>query len=239
MSLVGIVLFGALMGMSHTLEADHLAAVASLATRAKSLAEGVRIGIAWGLGHSLTLFVFGSIVLAVDAVVPERLAFALELGVGVMLVLLGADVCRRLLIRKVHFHAHRHEDGMAHFHAHAHELGTSGRGHAEELHEHSHHKPIRALLVGVVHGLAGSAALVLLALERAPSFAAGLGYIAVFGLGSTLGMGILSAAISVPLRITAARLTRLHRAVEGLVGVATLLLGIFVVYRHFVMLTSL
>ena len=238
MSLVGIVLFGALMGMSHTLEADHLAAVASLATRAKSAAEGVRMGVAWGLGHSLTLFLFGAVVLAVDAVVPERLAAALELGAGVMLVVLGADVCRRLVRRRVHFHLHRHEGGTTHFHAHSHQTGKSRLGHAKEPHEHSHHTPARALLVGVVHGLAGSAALVLLALESAPSFAAGLGYIAVFGLGSTLGMAILSAAISVPLRITAVRLTRLHRAVEGLVGVTTFLLGTFVVYRHFVMLTS-
>jgi hypothetical protein len=91
--------------------------------------------------------------------------------------------------------------------------------------------------VGVVHGLAGSAALVLLALESAPSFAAGLGYVAVFGLGSTLGMAILSVAISVPLRITAVRLSRVHRAVEGLVGITTLLLGILIIYRQFAILT--
>jgi ABC-type nickel/cobalt efflux system permease component RcnA len=237
MSLAGIVLLGALLGMSHTLEADHLAAVASLATRAKSAADFVRMGIAWGLGHGLTLFLFGAVVLAVDAIVPEKLAFALELAAGVMLVLLGAGVCRRLVRRRVHFHSHRHEGGTTHFHAHAHETGTGRLAHAEEPHQHSHHTPVRALLVGVVHGLAGSAALVLLALEKAPSFAAGLGYIAVFGMGSTLGMAVLSAAMSVPFRITAARLTGLHRAIEGLVGVSTLLVGIFVVYRQFVILT--
>jgi sulfite exporter TauE/SafE len=237
MTFAGIVLFGVLMGMSHTLEADHLAAIATLATRARSTAEGVRMGVAWGLGHSLTLFLVGGAVLAVDAVVPERLASALELVVGAMLVLLGAGVVRRLVRRRIHFHAHRHGDGMTHFHAHAHEPGRRRLEHGEELHEHAHHAPVRALLVGVIHGLAGSAALVLLALEKAPSFAAGLGYIAVFGLGSTLGMAILSAAISVPLRVTAVRLTRFHRAAEGLTGVLTLLLGILVIYRHFAMLT--
>jgi sulfite exporter TauE/SafE len=227
MSVAGLGVLGFFLGMSHAFEADHLAAVASLSTRAKSTSDGIRMGVAWGVGHSLTLFVIGAIVLTVDAVVPESLASALELGVGVMLVVLGLSVWRRLLRRRVHFHVHDHEDGTTHFHAHAH-----GASRDDERHEHEHGLTGRALFVGLIHGTAGSAALVLLALEKAPSVASGLAYIAVFGLGSILGMALLSAAISIPFRWSAARLTRMHNGIEALVGALTIGVGSFMILQH-------
>ncbi|OQX43499.1 MAG: urease accessory protein, partial [Candidatus Sedimenticola endophacoides] len=132
----GLLLFGLLIGMRHALEADHLAAVASLVSRRQSLAETLRQGGAWGLGHTLTLFLFGSVVIFMDTVMPERLAAGLELAVGFMLVLLGADVLRRVVRERVHFHVHRH-GGERHFHAHSH-AGEARAAHDPERHHHPH-----------------------------------------------------------------------------------------------------
>ena len=225
MSWVGLATFGFLLGMRHAVEGDHVAAVASLSTRPTSWVQAVRVGAVWGLGHTLTLFIVGTIVLLADTVVPEPIAWGLELAVGVMLVGLGADVLRRLLRDRVHFHVHAHDNGTTHFHAHSHA--------EEDGHAHGHGQdqclgfPRRALVVGLMHGMAGSAALVLLAISKAPSFATGLLYIAVFGIGSILGMALLSVAIAVPLRYSARLITSasFHNGLQGIVGIATVLIG--------------
>src|SRR4051812_3917050 len=105
--------------MKHALEADHVAAVAALATRSRSVGHTVLQGVVWGMGHTATLFLFGGMVLAMQLVVPERLAVALELAVGVMLVMLGLDVFRRMRRDRVHFHVHQHADRVLHMHAHS------------------------------------------------------------------------------------------------------------------------
>jgi len=212
---------GFLIGMKHALEADHVAAVASLATGARSVRETVRLGVAWGIGHSITIFVVGAAVMALETAVPGRIAAMLEVAVGVMLVVLGADVLRRVIRERVHFHTHRH-GASAHFHAHSH----AGEGrHSDSRHAHSHGLGGRALLVGIVHGLAGSAALVLLTLTTLPSWSAGLGYMALFGAGSILGMAVLSSALAVPLRLTARRMTWAYNGLAAVVGLFTMGLG--------------
>ena len=223
MSWVGLGVFGFLLGMRHALEADHVAAVASLTDRNTSFAQAARLGAAWGLGHTLTLLVFGTVVLAADTLVSERLAWALELGVGLMLVGLGADVLRRLVRSKVHFHVHRHDDGTTHFHAHSHE--------DEDAHRHDHGGlPKRAIFVGSMHGMAGSAALVLLTVSRAPSLLGGLLYIGIFGLGSILGMALLSTAIAVPLRYSARTFTWMGNGLQGAIGAGTIAIGLALIY---------
>ncbi len=230
-TLTSILALGFLLGMRHATDADHLAAVATLATRSRSVGHTVAQGIAWGTGHTLTLMFFGGAVLVLGAVVPAQAAQALELAVGLMLVALGADALYRLRRKRVHFHAHRHADGAAHFHAHSH-FGE-GAQHDPARHEHMHPRgfPARALLVGMVHGMAGTAALVLLSLEALRSPAWGFVYIAIFGLGSILGMAALSAAIAVPLRLTSRHLTRAHDGLTAAVGVGTVMLGGYMVYR--------
>ena len=231
MTLASILALGFLLGMRHATDADHVAAVATLATRSPSLAHTVAQGIAWGTGHTLTLMLFGGAVLVLGVVVPAQAAQALELAVGVMLVLLGADALYRLRRERVHFHAHRHADGVAHFHAHSHR--GEGAPHDPARHDHLHPRgfPGRALLVGMVHGMAGSAALILLSLEALRSPAWGFAYIAIFGLGSILGMALLSAAIAVPLRLTSRHLKRTYGGLSAAVGFATVLLGCYIVYR--------
>ena len=233
MSVGAILLLGLLLGMRHALDADHLAAVATLVTRSRSVGHTVLQGVAWGAGHTLTLLLFGGAVLVLGLVLPEPAAAALELAVGVMLVALGAELLYRLWRRRVHFHAHRHADGAAHFHAHAHEQDLP---HDPDRHEHSHGFPLRALLVGMVHGMAGSAALILLSLEALRTPAWGLVYIAVFGIGSIAGMAALSVVIAIPMRLTSRRLAlgrldRAHGGLSALVGLATVLLGCYVVFR--------
>lgn len=231
MTLASILALGFLLGLRHATEADHVAAVATLATRSRSLAHTVAQGIAWGAGHSLSLMLFGGMVLVLGVVVPERAAQGLELAVGVMLIGLGIDALLRLRRERIHFHAHRHADGVAHFHAHAHR-GERGP-HQAARHDHGHPAgfPLRALLVGMVHGMAGTAALVLLSVEALHSPAQGLAYIAVFGVGSILGMAVLSAAIALPLRLTSQRLGRAYRGLSAAVGVTTILIGCGIVVR--------
>jgi len=221
--MIPILLLGLLVGMKHALEADHVAAVATLATRSASLGERVKLAGMWGLGHAGTLMLFGGTVLALGVSLPDRVARTFEGVVGLMLVALGLDVLRRLRRRGVHFHRHRHGDGRQHLHAHAHDSGTAPAGAHD--HEHARGLPLRALLVGTMHGLAGSAALVLLSLELTRSTAQALLYLAAFGIGSVAGMAALSLAISLPLRVASGRFGTAWRLVEGALGVVTVALG--------------
>jgi ABC-type nickel/cobalt efflux system permease component RcnA len=228
--MIEILLMGFLLGMRHAMESDHVAAVASLVTKSPSMRESVRLGSMWGLGHTLTLFIFGSAVMLLDHMIPERMAMMLEFAVGIMLVMLGIDVVRRFMRERVHFHAHRHADGTLHFHAHAHtdEETHTVSVHSNASHEHMHagRFPLRALFVGIMHGMAGSAAMIVLTLQTVQSFGMGMIYIALFGLGSIGGMAALSMAIMLPLRHSATRYARLHQYLQLGIGTCTALLGI-------------
>ncbi|MES9857418.1 MAG: urease accessory protein [Sedimenticola sp.] len=227
--MLSVILLGFLVGMQHATEADHMAAVASLATRSRSARETARQGLFWGIGHTLTLFFFGGLVLAMDSLVPQQLSHLLELAVGVMLVLLGGDVLRRLIRDRIHFHTHQH-GATQHFHAHSH---YPGKPHNDAAHHHKHPKrlALRSLLVGMTHGMAGSAALIVLALESVSSTAQGLLYIALFGVGSIFGMLILAMVISLPLRYSAGALTWAHNGLVATVGLVTVGLGGSMIYQ--------
>ncbi len=227
---VSILLLGFLIGMRHAVEADHVAAVASLTTKNNSLAMAIKQGAVWGMGHTLTLFLVGTTVLLMESVIPVHLVQSLELIVGVMLVLLGVDVLYRLWKRRIHFHLHKHNNGVVHFHAHSHKKETQ---HNPQKHHHQHPVgfPFRALFIGLMHGLAGSAALILLTLQSVQSPLLGMLYILLFGLGSIVGMAVLSAVIAIPLHYSANGLTWLHNGLQGVVGCATLSLGVMVIYQ--------
>jgi len=227
--MTSILLLGLLIGMKHALEADHIAAVASLATAGKGNVKGtLKLGLAWGLGHTLTLSLLGAAVLVFKWGIASQVAWYAEMLVGVMLIALGADVLWRLWRDRVHFHAHKHGPTV-HLHAHSHR----GEGeHQASPHQHRHARslPRRALLVGLMHGLAGSAALVLLTLDSVPSIGVGLAYMALFGLGSMVGMAALSFAIAVPLRAGANAVTGTYNALHVAVGAATIALGLATLY---------
>lgn len=231
--MTAILLLGFLLGIRHAMESDHVAAVATLVTRHLPLRRTIMQGAVWGLGHALTLFTAFSLVLFLDVLVPEHAAEALEAAVGLMLVALGVDVLLRLYRERVHFHAHRHDDGTLHLHAHSHRGERRGE-HSAEHHEHEHPEsfPLRALCVGMMHGLAGSAALILLTLNTTLSPLTGLVYVGLFGLGATAGMALLSAAIAIPLLCSARSVTWLHHGLQFAVGCATVALGGALFYQH-------
>jgi hypothetical protein len=185
---------------------------------------------------------------------PTVVEQALEFVVGLMLVVLGVDVVRRIIRQRIHFHVHRHADGQVHVHAHSHSdrrvpphttklpairqvdlagLPVLRLDHASQPHhhEHLHALPFRALAVGMVHGLAGSAALVVLSLQTVASVGLGLGYIVVFGFGSIAGMAALSATIALPLRLSGRHLTGLYRSLTASIGIVTMGIGCWIVYR--------
>lgn len=218
---------GFLFGLRHALDADHISAVASIATRAGSIRETVRVGLAWGVGHALTLFVVCGAVLTIDARLNEDFGRALEFLVGIMLVGLGLDVVRRVVRDRIHAHAHRHCDHGIHFHVHSH--GGDGP-HVRSLHAHDHPTglPKRAVVVGLMHGLAGSAGLLLLSVGTAETAFTSLIYVALFGIGSMLGMGALSLTIALPLKYGAQLMTWSYNAIHAAVGIGTVVLGVVI-----------
>jgi cytochrome c biogenesis protein CcdA len=220
----GILSLGFLLGMQHALEADHIAAVSSLASRRSDVRDIVHHGLTWGLGHTLTLFAFAGAAILLGRAIPEALARPLETAVGLMLVGLGAHVLWRLWRDRVHFHTHSHGDGTRHIHLHSH-AGESVPYRAS-AHGHGHGFRWRSLLVGLMHGMAGSAALLVLAVSQAANPAQAVAYVLLFGTGSMLGMGALSAVIAVPLAVSARWLTWANRGLQGAVGVVTIAVGV-------------
>lgn len=225
-----ILLFGFLLGIRHALEADHVAAVATLATRSSRLRDTVKVAASWGTGHATSLIVIGSLLVVFGASLPDGLARAFEGIVGLVLVGLGGDVLRRLWVRRVHFHVHAHEDAGAHFHAHAHD---AGREHGEDRHEHAHPRGLlaRSLAVGGLHGLAGSGALVLLSVQEAGTPARSLAYLVLFAIGSVLGMVAFSVAISFPLRVSSRWIEKTSGGLEATLGLVSVVLGFWIAFR--------
>ena len=226
----GILSLGFLLGLQHALEPDHIAAVSSIAARRTSIGDIVKHGLTWGLGHTLTLFVFAGAAILLGHAIPEKVSQPIETAVGIMLVGLGAHVLWRLWRDRVHFHAHDHADGTTHVHAHSHAGETLP--HARTAHVHGHGFRWRTLLVGLMHGMAGSAALLVLTVSQAPSPVTGLGYVALFGVGSMIGMGVLSSVIAVPLAASARWLTWANRALQVAVGLVTIAIGIHAIIEN-------
>lgn len=227
--MTSLLFLGFLIGMRHALEADHLAAVAAITSQLHSTRASIKHGLVWGLGHTTTLFLFSSLVIWMDTIVPEEMAVLLETAVGIMLVALGLDVLRRVIRDRVHYHFHQHAQRSRHLHAHSH---ADEQNHADSRHQHRHASPFpyRTLFIGFMHGLAGSAALILLTMESVDSLWMGFTYILLFGIGSMLGMAILSFVIAIPLRASSTGLTWMHNSLQTVIGVLTFSLGISIVY---------
>jgi len=212
---------GFLLGLRHALEADHLVAVTTIVGRHRSLWRSSIVGAYWGLGHTAALFAASLVVLGLKRTIPPRAALSLELGVGVMLVLLGLDLLRRIARGELTVHTHEH-DGHSHLHAHAARPATPA---------HHHEVGKRPFLIGVVHGLAGSAALTLFVLTTLPSVWAGLVYVAVFGTGTILGMLVMSALVGLPFALAASRASRLSARIQLLAALGSVVFGLWYSYR--------
>jgi ABC-type nickel/cobalt efflux system permease component RcnA len=234
----GILLLGFLFGLKHATEADHLAAVGAIVSEKRGWRPAALTGALWGAGHTLSIVVAGLLVLALRVTIPDSLARLFEFVVALMIVGLGGTALARALRSRtdVHVHAHTH-DGTTHVHLHFHEAADGHlppHGHEPApAHGARHHAAGRIgpkpFLVGIVHGLAGSAALTLLVLSRISSVPLGLLYLVVFGAGSLGGMVIMSLALSVPFAATVARPV-LHRSVRVAAGLLAVAFGLFDAY---------
>lgn len=224
----GILGLGFLLGMQHALEADHIAAVSSIAARRTDVRDIVKHGLTWGLGHTLTLFIFAGAAIVLGHAIPQQLARPLEVAVGLMLIGLGFHVLWRLWRDRVHFHRHKHDDGTEHIHVHSH--ANEAFPHQRSAHFHQHGFRWRTLLVGLMHGMAGSAALLVLAISQAANPAFAIFYILLFGVGSMVGMGALSIVIAVPLAVSARWLTWANRGLQVGVGTITIAIGAMTFY---------
>lgn len=230
-----VLLLGLVLGLKHAVEADHLAAVTTIVSERKSVLSASLVGGLWGVGHTVSLLAAGVLVILLRVEIGRRAELALELCVALMLVALGANAIRKLVRGgRVHLHAHRHgERWHAHPHVHVHEGDADRTHHAAPAGETHHGLRLggRPLLVGMLHGLAGSAALMLLVLSTIHSPLAGLAYVAVFGLGSIGGMMLMSALVGLPVHFTAGRFTRANLAIRCLAGLFSLGFGLFMVYE--------
>jgi ABC-type nickel/cobalt efflux system permease component RcnA len=217
---------GLLLGLRHAFEPDHLAAVSILAAREGRLRDAVRLGTAWGAGHTASVGVVALAAIALGVRLPAAFQPAAELVVAAVLVLLGLPVILAYARGRWHMHRHAHAGRPEpHFHLHSHAHGTS------HAHPHGIRTARRALVVGVVHGLAGSAALVVLLLAATPSAAARVVYFAAFGAGTIAGMLAVSWILSVAVRAAAHRGERWAGALHVGAALASLVAGLVLVTR--------
>ena len=231
LGLLAALVLGILLGSKHSLDPDHVVAVSTIVSEYKNPLRSFWVGISWGLGHTTTLLIIGIAIIALRLTIPERMALLFEFAVGVMLVGLGIQVIYSFRKKKVHQHAHGHEE-EAHHHFHSHSKSPE---HVPEHHNtHGIGKPFlrrKSYLIGLVHGVAGSAALALLVLASIESPIAGLAYILLFGLGSVFSMGIMTVVIGLPFAMSAGRLPNFNRTIQFAVGSLSILFGGFLMYQ--------
>ena len=220
---------GFLFGLKHATDADHVVAVSTIVNEYRNPWRGIWVGWSWGLGHTTPLLALGIVILLFKGAVLARyetVAPAFEFGVGIMMVFLGVQVFWAMRRGRLHLHQHAHDDGP-HIHIHATHDPADGPD-VETLHGFFHFgKPffrMKSYAVGVVHGLAGSAAIMLLMLPTLSSFWVGTGYLLLFGVGTMLSMVVITVLLGVPFAITGSS-QRLNRAVSGVAGVASIGLG--------------
>jgi hypothetical protein len=221
-SLITALGLGLTLGLRHALDADHVAAVSTLLARERGLLRSCLLGAFWGAGHTLALLGAGIAVIGFKLTITPELEAALEQIVGLVLVLLGGHVLLRAVGGLlVHGREHTHADGVTHRHANL-RLGPQDEGHV-----HLVRLGGRPFLVGLLHGLAGSAALTLLVLGTIPSPTGALLYLLVFGVGSTAGMLLLSGLVGLPLALAAPGAHRLQASIQIVAGVGSAALGIW------------
>ncbi len=226
--ILAIMGLGFVLGLKHAIEADHLAAVSTIVSERKNLWSSALIGGLWGLGHTISLIAAGIFVLLLNFQISGATERRLEFCVGIMLTLLGLNVIRKIL-KGGHLHFHTHEHGeRAHAHPHIHEHA----GADQSVTHHGLKFSPRAIAIGMVHGLAGSAALMLAVIPTIESKAVGLLYITIFGLGSIGGMMIMSFLVGLPFHFTALRFNRLHQVLQACAGVFSIGLGLWIVYER-------
>jgi ABC-type nickel/cobalt efflux system permease component RcnA len=247
------------MGMRHAIDPDHVIAVTTIVSRERRLIVASRIGLVWGLGHTLTVLAVGASLIVFKLAIPARLGLAMEFAVAMVLILLGIGVVSRLLQgimgRTIHWrlssdhplavHSHRHSHGrQSHRHPHVHcEEEEQKHSPTDTLHHHHalpedvlpplavRHPLLRSFGVGVVHGLAGSAAIALLVLSAIPETLWAVLYLVLFCCGTIVGMGLITTAIAMPFMVAAERLSWMHQSLVTGSGLLSFGFGVFLAYQ--------
>ncbi len=224
---------GLLFGLKHATEVDHIVAVSTIVSQHKNVFRSAVVGALWGLGHTASLFVVGVIVLTLRIAIPQTVSTGLELCVALMIIGLGFAALRRALQKgsEVHVHKHTH-DGLSHAHVHFHEDDT--KHHVKSRKDHSHRISgvgLKPVVIGTMHGLAGSGALTLLILTQIQSIWIGLLYLLNFGLGSIVGMLLMSGLIGLPFALTSKNLITVHHRLQTVAAVVSICFGIWYAYQ--------
>jgi high-affinity nickel-transport protein len=218
-TLFSILLLGFFLGMRHATDADHVVAVTNIVSQQRSIRSAAWTGVFWGIGHSITLLVVGGAIIVFGLVVSERLGLGLELSVAAMLIVLGLMNLNAAFgwFGDAREAERRHAEEGARYDRWLRSLGAG--------------RALRPLLIGVVHGLAGSAAVALRVLPLIRNTAGAIAYLLVFGGGTIAGMMLITATIALPVRYAAARSAVLSRLVGGLAGALSFCFGAFLVYH--------
>lgn len=245
-SLLTILAVGFLLGMRHATDADHVIAVSTIVTREHKTGRAAVIGAAWGVGHTVTIFAVGSVLILFRITLPPRVGLSMELAVGFMLIVLGIRNLRASFSWRSGGQRHEHKPTV-HYHAH----GDYIHAHAsrpDNPPSHSHQETpvtrldhwfgrssiysmVRPLLIGIVHGLAGSAAIALLVLSTIPSARWAVAYLVIFGVGTILGMMLITLAMASTFSFGQKHFVNVGRHFEWAAGAISLVFGMFVTYQ--------
>ena len=238
--------FGFLLGMRHATDADHVIAVTTILNRSRRFAHTTLIGLLWGLGHSVTVIVVGIAIIVFEVVIPPGVGLAMEFGVAIMLIVLGVlnltGGLRKLTERltppapmhghpHAHLHAHDDEEALEHQHRHAHLHGHGTDQRLGLVETFGWYQLVRPVAVGLIHGLAGSAAVALLVLATIDDTGAALGYLVIFCVGVAAGMAVLTTVIGLPFWVASARSAQINRWLMIASGIPSLAFGFYRAYQ--------
>lgn len=222
-SFLSILAVGFVLGIKHAIEPDHVIAVSTIASQSKKLWKSALSGVFWGIGHTATLFIVGTAVILMKSEISEKWAMSLEFLVGIMLVYLG--ITSILTFKNIHLHNHAH-DGEEHKHVHAH----PHKGGHQHQHQHQQIPYIKSLIIGFVHGLAGSAAMIILTMSTVKSVVEGAIYILVFGVGTVIGMLFFTTILGIPFVLSAKNVS-INKYLIRITGVISTAFGFYYMYN--------
>ena len=230
MAILGL---GLVFGLKHATEVDHVVAITTIVSRHKNVFRSASVGALWGAGHTLSLMAIAVVVLWFRIAIPERVSGWLEFGVALMIIALGVSALWRALRKDSQMHVHRHtHDGLSHTHVHFHEQETKHESSSPSQHSHRVSRiGWKPLMVGMMHGLAGSGALTLLVLTQISSLWVGLLYVLTFGFGSIAGMLLMSGLIGLPFALTSSKLSHAHQGLQTVAAILSICFGIWYAWK--------